>query len=384
MRKLRLLRKWKKKSLYKKSLILFTILLIILATIFLIYVYNSMIIYERNLVDNYIKYLASSGKITEDIDDNLFTISEYEKSGAKITAGLKKLLKNENLVIRKNYELSQDKIYAYDLVLNDQIISTISLKSVNNYIRMAILTIDEWDVTDIKTYFDNGLYHYEINVPKDYQVYINNKEVKEKDITKEGDVSGLERLTEYIEISKSKTYTINNLVYEPSIKILDGNKKEVKYEIENNKITVKKDFKEIEKYDDAKEYIKGDFDILDLAEKYSLFLTDDLAHGVYGHGLYKLTPYLIKDSYMYEMARVWAYQVDITFVSNHRLKNPTFTNEYVKNFIFYNDNAFSCEVYLEKNMVVSGKDKVDTMHDRLYFIYYDGGYKLIDMKSIKE
>ena len=73
---------------------------------------------------------------------------------------------------------------------------------------------------------------------------------------------------------------------------------------------------------------------------------------------------------------------DITFVSSHRLKNPIFTNEEVKNFIIYNDNAFSCEVYLEKNMIVSGKDKVDIMHDRLYFIYYEDGYKLVNMESI--
>ena len=128
--------------------------------------------------------------------------------------------------------------------------------------------------------------------------------------------------------------------------------------------------------------IKDDFDILKFAEMYSLFLTDDLAHGVYGHGFSKLSPYLIKDSYMYEMAHGWAYQVDITFVSNHRLKNPTFTNESVSNFIIYNDNAFSCEVNLEKNMTVNNEDRIDKMHERLYFIYYNDGYKLVDMRSI--
>jgi len=87
---------------------------------------------------------------------------------------------------------------------------------------------------------------------------------------------------------------------------------------------------------------------------------------------------------MYDMAYGWSHNVDITFVSSHRLKNPVFTNESVKNFIIYNDNAFSCEVYLEKNMVVSGKDKVDVMHDRLYFIYYEGGYKLVDIKSLEK
>lgn len=384
MKKLRIMKKWRKLSLYKKSLILFTVLLVILGSIFLGYVYNSMIIYERNLVDNYITYLAMSGNLTKNIDDNLFKISPYEKSNAKIIDGIKKVLKSDELEIKKNTKLSENGIFVYDLKIDGNVFSTVSLKSVNNYKRMGILTIDEWDVTDIKTNFDNGIYYYEINIPSNYKVYINNKEVLDSDITKEGDVQGLERLTKYVEILKSKTFTINNLVYEPTIKIVDDNNKEVSYKIEDHKIVVTKEFTEVSTLEDAKKYIKDDFDILGLAEKYSLFLTDDLAHGVYGHGFSKLTPYLIKDSYMYDMAHGWAYQVDITFVSNHRLKNPTFTNEMVKNFIFYNDLAFSCEVYLEKNMVVSGKDKVDTMHDRLYFIYYNDGYKLVDMKSIKD
>ena len=89
----KLSRKWKRKSNYTKSLILSTILFLLLGCIFLGYVYNSMIIYERNLVDNYIKYLASSGKLTENIDDNLFEKSKYEKGNAKITDGIKKILK---------------------------------------------------------------------------------------------------------------------------------------------------------------------------------------------------------------------------------------------------------------------------------------------------
>ena len=93
------------------------------------------------------------------------------------------------------------------------------------------------------------------------------------------------------------------------------------------------------------------------------------------------------------MAYQWATSIDITFVSNHTLKNPAFTNESVTDFVIYGDNAFSCSVNLEKNMrIANGKDKVDVMHDKLYFVYYDdtddgkdnGSWKLIDMKSIVE
>ncbi len=383
MAKLKIVGKWERASLYKKSMIIFSTVLVVLGISFLIYVYKSMVLYENNLVDNYISYLASSGKLSKDISGDLFEVSKYEKKNAKITDGIKKIYKSDELVTRKNTKLSQGDLYAYDLKLNDNVITTVTFKSVDSYTRMAILKINEWEVEDIKTNFDNGIYHYEINIPANYKLYINDIEVDSKDITKEGDIEGMERLTNYIEIQKSKTYTINNLVYEPVIKILDEFSKEVKYEVKDGKITVAKDFKEYAKFDDLKKELKTDFDVLKLAENWSLFLTDDLKGGSY-HGFTLLTPYLVKDSYMYEMAYNWSHNVDITFVSSHTLKNPTFTKEEVKNCVVYNENAFSCEVYLEKNMRVSGKDKVDVMHDRLYFIYYEGGYKLVDMKAIKE
>ena len=213
MRRLKIVRKWKRASVYKKSLIMFTILLCILGGIILGYVYKSMIIYERNLVDNYINYLATSGKISSSIDNNLFEISKYEKKNASIKDGVKKIFKSDKLVTRKNTKLTTDKTYAYDLVLNDKVVSTVSLESKKTYKRMAILTIDEWDVKDIETYFEDGLYSYEINIPKDYKLYINNNEVEDSDISKDGDIEGLDRLTKYVEIRKSKTYEIKNLLY---------------------------------------------------------------------------------------------------------------------------------------------------------------------------
>ncbi len=375
----KLFRKWQRKSLYKKSLILYTLLLLVCGFFILVYVYNSMVLYERNLVDNYIKYLATSGKLTEDVKDDSFTVSKYEKSNAKISDGIKKLYKSDDLKIKKNTKLSKDEVYAYDLYNNDKLISTVSIKSVNSYKRMAILTIDEWDVVDYQNYFDKGIYAYEIKVPEKYTVKVNGNTLSKDDIVSEGDVAGLERLTEYIEIEKSKTYEVNNLVYKPEITILDENNKEVEYKVEDNKINVSKEFKKVKTLEEAKSYLKDDFDILKLAENWSLYLTNDL-----GGGLNTLMPYLIKDSYYYTMAYNWSRNIDRTFVSSHRLKNPVFTNEVVEDFIIYNDNAFSCKVYLEKNMVVSGKDKQDIMNDRLYFIYYEGNYKLVNMESIKK
>ncbi len=382
MHKLKLKSKWRKSSTYKKSLIIFGTILLTLSVVFLIYVYNSMVIYERNLVDNYIKYLTESGKLTKDIKDDLFTVSKYEKKGAKISDGVKKLYNSDDLKIKRNSKESKDGLVAYDLYNGDTLLSTVSLKNTNSYTRMAILKIDEWEIVNSKTYFEDGIYSYEITVPKNYKVYVNNNLLDSDIITDEKDVSGLEKLTEYVEISPSVVYKVNDLVYKPDIKILDEDGNNVDYTIKNKQITVTKDFKNIALEEEAKKYLKEDFNVLSLAENWSLYLTDDLKGA--NHGFNYFTPYLIKDSYMYKMAYDWAHNVDISFVSSHSLKNPVFTNEEVKNYIIYNDNAFSAEVYLEKNMVVSGQTKIDIMHDRLYFIYYNNSYKLVGMEAIKE
>ena len=257
------------------------------------------------------------------VTENLFEISKYEKNNAKITDGVKKVLKSDKLEIKKNSKESSDEVFTYDLKINDKLISKVSLKSTDTYTRMAILTINEWEVVESENYFTEGIYNYEITIPSNYKLYINDIEADNGDILKEGDVEGLERLTKHIEIQKSKTYKINNLVYEPSINIVDENNKKIDYEIKDNKIVVDYDFKEIEKLEDAKKYIKDDFNILELAENWSLFLTDDLS-GSY-HGFHRLTPYLLENTYMYEMAYGWSHNVDITFVSSHSLKNKAFS-----------------------------------------------------------
>ncbi len=373
-------RKWRRLSLYKKSLIIMTTVLIALGLVFLGYVYNSMIIYERNLIDNYIVYITENGTLTKNVNDS-FEVSKYEND-KDIKKGLNNFYKSDDLKIKKNVKESTDDIYVYDLYNDQTLVSQVSLRCKKKYKRMAILTIYEWEIADYKNYLENGIYNYDITIPSNYKLYINDKEVSDNEITKESDVKDLEKLTEYIEISKSKEYVIDKLISKPSIKIKDENNKEVSYEIKDNKIVITKPFIEVDTLEDAKKYIKDDFDIMNIAHTYSLFLSDDLT-GPY-HGFNTVNEFLIKDSYMYKMAYNWSRSIDITFVSNHRLKDPTFTNESLSNFVIYNDNAFSVEVYLDKNMIVSGKDLVDTMHDRLYFIYYNGSYKLVDMSSITE
>ena len=123
--------------------------------------------------------------------------------------------------------------------------------------------------------------------------------------------------------------------------------------------------------------IASEIDVLTVAKRWSLFMTKDLEGTSYGFN--NISKDLIAGSPVYESARKWVRSVDITFVSRHTLGNPPFSEESVTNFTRLSENSFYVDVYLVKRMYVNGSLVPDTMDNRLYFVKYDGTWKLADM-----
>ena len=101
-------------------------------------------------------------------------------------------------------------------------------------------------------------------------------------------------------------------------------------------------------------------------------MTQDLTGANNGYG--QLSPYLIKGSYLQDVAWQWATGIDITFTSSHTLKDPPFQVENVSNYVVYSENCFSCDIRLEKKMVLSktGEEVDDVINSTFYFVKYDG------------
>ncbi len=377
-------KKFKKKSLYSKSLLIFIFILIILFILCLSYVYNSLVSYENNMPENYIKNITNNKTFNNEVSKVKIPESEFDKDN-NVEKAIKSLLKSDKIVIKENKKGSTDKISAYDIYYEKVLLFTANLKIKKSYTKIGLLKINEYDLDSIKFNLDKGLYNYEISIPESYKLFINNTEVNSKYVQSNSDDKSLSELTTYIKVNPMKVYAIENLINEPRIVIKDDQGKEVEFEIKDNKIEIKKEYKEIAKYEDAKQYIKGNFDVLSFAETWSKFLTRDLTGVRHGFDQY-ISPYLIPDSKMYKVAYGWATGVDITFTSAHRLKNPPFVNEKVENCVIYNEDAFSCEVSLEKHMLLtrSGETKIDNMHDRFFFIYKNGSYKFVDNISLNE
>ena len=136
--------------------------------------------------------------------------------------------------------------------------------------------------------------------------------------------------------------------------------------------------------DEVPTEVAGEVDVLDIAQKWSLFMSADLSFD-------NMSKYLIKGSYQYNVAIKYATGVDIKFVSGHGFSNPPFTEESVSNFVWISDDCFSVDISFVKNMVLRSGTKVeDPMNDRFYFVKYDDSndgvnnptWKIASMKEI--
>ena len=370
-------RRKKKMSLYKKSLIVFALILLILSEAALIYVSTSLKEYENGNIDNYMSSLikdmkksANNKNIKKYLSYNNIE-SIYEKNPS-FEEGYKQLF-NESKITYKESDKN-----TYDIYADDNIIASVTLNSKPMH-RLGLLSYKKYDISKIETYSKNGIYDVEVYVNGNYGLYINDVKVSEDDLVSKEEIKEYSEAYDKISLPYQNHYKITNLTKKPKITVKD---KENSVNVTNeNSSYYALDYFNTDDSEKAFEKLTNkDFDPLEFAKKWSLFLTADL--GGERYGLYKLTPNLIEGTSIYKRAYNWATQVDITFTSLHSLDKETFTNVKVDNYVVYNELAFSVDIYLEKNMtLINGEKRVDVINDTFYFAYYDGAYRLISMKA---
>lgn len=379
----------KKKKEFKFFIRRYVFVLILLMIICIILVISSLIDYEKLQVNNYLGQTVQKlveagqrGKISDYIDTSKVSVSEFEDNNLSIDKGISELLKNGNV----SYKLSENSTDlnnpVYNVCVNNDKILEIELNGEKKKTKLGILTVQEWQVRKINLVKSDGIYECEIVVPKVYNVYVNDKKLEEKDITENYANDNIKELAKYSDVDELVKYKISNLLKEPKVEIKDENGNSAEYKKENNKYSTEIKTEVIQDQEEAMKKLEGKVDPLAVAKDWSLYLSNDLSGKT--HGFYNINQYLIKGSYMWDYAYKWATNVDITFVSNHKLDNPTFTNVKVSNFNIYSKNAFSCDVYLEKNLTLTknGQKIKDTMNERMYFAHYKGEWKLVNMHSI--
>lgn len=180
-------------------------------------------------------------------------------------------------------------------------------------------------------------------------------------------IEALKYVKEYCpDVPDTATYVLRLLTDDPDFTILDSSGKEVDFTIEDRQVTIAGEFVGQDSLP-----LSVDFDPLEVAKLWSLFMTQDLTGSNNGYG--QLSPYLIKGSYLQDVAYQWATGIDITFTSSHTLKDPPFQVEEASNYVVYSENCFSCDIRLEKKLVLTrtGEEVDDVINSTFYFVKYD-------------
>ena len=367
--------------------------------VFLGYVADSLIKYEKNQTENYIKTIISDLKkvsknntLEKHIDISKINVSEFEKENVTKSEGVYELLTTQEITYKLDENSKKDDKPIYNIYAGEEKILEVYLNGEKKANRLGLLTFNLWKTEKINAVMEKGLYTSKILVPNNCKVYVNDKELTEEQIVEKVQNEGLTEISKYVEIPYIVKYEVPELLKKPDVKILDKDGNEVQYKQEGNKISKELDFISLETEEEAKTNLKGELDILTVAKDWSLYLTDDLSGRL--NGYYNISKYLIEDSKIDKFAYSWATGVDITFVSSHTLLNPAFTDEKISNFEIYNENAFSCEVYLQKNLKLKSGGKIiqDKMNERMYFAYCDetddgkdnSEWKLVNMQSVTD
>lgn len=368
----------KKMTGYKKSLLIWFLLLLIASEACLIYVSTTLKMYEKGNIEGYMtslikdmKTASKVGNINKYLSYNKVE-SKYEKNSS-FEEGYKELFNESKLSYKKN-----DKESTYDIYADDTMIASVTLDS-KKVRRLGILSFEEYSIKEIETYSKNGIYNIDVYVNSNYDLYINDIKVSDDDLLSKEEIKEYSEVYDKVDLPYENHYKITNLTKKPKIKVMSGND-EIKVTNEKSTYYGVSYFKTDDMDAAFAKLTNKDYDPLTFAKNWSLFLTADLSGERYG--LYTLTPNLVEGTALYKRAYSWATNVDITFTSMHTLDKDTFTNVKMNGFTVYNANAFSVDIYLEKNMtLVNGEKRVDTLNDTFYYAYIDGAYRLITMKS---
>ncbi len=365
--------KKKKLPIFWICLGVYTLVLLIFAWRFLKYTDDSLVKYENAQSENAMKgflseftAMANSGTLAD-------RITMPKTSGEFESADVYKNMYLDSLKGVKSYAYEKDpgsyltEEPVYDIMADGEMVAKMTLSASNEHTIFGILTVMDWQIKEILPVFKAASHEYTVKVPDTYKVTVNGVELGEKYLTGTAEKDpGLENVSKYVSIPAIEEYKISGLANTPDIKVYDASGNEVEYTPDaNGNVTVAyaPETGEIpqERYDTA----------LDIAKTWDNFLTDDL--GGEAHGLSKVQKYLIKDSDYWNLARDYAYGIDITFISAHTMKEPPYSGVALTDYVSYGDNCYSVHIYFEKNMHLTktGQDRVNVMDSTFWFVYYD-------------
>ncbi len=269
-----------------------------------------------------------------------------------------------------SYDMQQP---VYHLYADGKKIASVTLRETASETVMLILSVQEWETASVEPVLEAEEKGYLIYVPNNCTVMMNQIAADERELTgNKRDIEEFEYAAEYISVPYIVEYRIEGLLDVPEIAIFDCFGQEVEYTIEGDVVEYA-GLPTSEMEEELKAFV------LKNAENYSDFFSGDLAGG--DKSVEPLRYMFPKDSSFLELAENYRRN-DLWMYSMHQ--TPVFANEKVSNYVRYSEDFFSCDVYFEKNMLLTKTGQVRTVvtNDKYYYVKLDGSWVIADMRTV--
>ena len=168
-------KKHKKKSRFWFGYRIYLIVLGVLLVVMWIAVWNTMKKYEAAQPDKVMDSIVNkieSGKV-DDLKISSSKKSKFEPDADPI-AELKEKVNGRELTYKLSSESYDSLAPIYDIMADEEKIATVSLNSVKEYKKMAILVLSDWEISSVTLAGKAANYEATITVPENYEVTVNN------------------------------------------------------------------------------------------------------------------------------------------------------------------------------------------------------------------
>ena len=270
------------------------------------------------------------------------------------------------------------------------------LRETEKVTKLMIMNISQWEVASAilldadreegapLAMGEDGLLFCKVDIPEGFTLLLDGEAIPADTPFVESALPEFEYVAPFTQVPAGRSYAFSGLAAEVKVSARNNAQEEVAavqeapgvYEIPANYGATK----------EAEEALAAIADPLYIGELWSQFMTDDVLGYLHGFYIVNRECMLLEGSNLYELADKWARSIDITFVSAHVI--TAWEKESVSNFIQYNENLISCDVYFEKVMSVVGQERVDVFDNRMYFVNITDpavatpGWYLADMLSL--
>ena len=348
----------KKLSAFKRFLIIYAAVLVVLIALGLVLLHSFLKDYESgrpaNTMDTLVTHIEK-GDVGEWID-KCGLLSEFETQQI-VTDYFNDIFTGKQISYKKKAgEYSESKPVYVLYAGNDKIASVSLDESKKNMHKFT-----EWKISSID-FNVNAKDNHAVNVmvPKGSRVELNGVSVSESYITGESEVDLCKHIGDYVNVPLNEVYEISGLFAAPQVKVYSGDK-ELETELEKSGYVA---------------YYPGDESLLEEETPHILLIAEDYGKYMINRGSLKTL-----SSYMIGMAR--EYMSDIPAIDVY-LIGRTFTydtaDESVSNFRKYSDDCYSCDVDYKLNVKWSSGSTTYDIALTYIFVKQDSEWMLADFK----